>query len=247
MLSRILLTLVCLFCRALALLAKAGLADARVLYVGESGAQLYGLESENEPDFVGIFVAPLRNVLGFARNRVARVDADGSVISMVNCKSVSHGRGMVLFELTHFAALFAGGNHRFMEQLYLKVERRFECGWWKEICLNLDLFLGKQAIEHYFGCLKGLMNQRGRAKLAERFLHACQVIICENRWPVEGLRDADRARINEMDANQTLSDLFHRRVEELEAAKKAHPLRNTTPGRDFVAEHCMKLRKLQSF
>lgn len=82
--------------------------------------------------------------------------------------------------------------------------------------------------------------------MAERFLRLCEVIILENRWPVEGLADEDRARINEMDASQKLSDLFMRRLEELEEAKKAQPLKNTTPGRDFVAEHCNKLRLLQT-
>lgn len=74
---------------------------------------------------------------------------------------------MILFELSHFAALFAAGNHRFLEQLYLKPQRRFECAWWRVFEANLDLFLGKQAIEHYFGCLKGLMQAEGRSKFGE--------------------------------------------------------------------------------
>lgn len=64
---------------------------------------------------------------------------------------------------------------------------------------------------------------------------------------MEGLREEERARINEMETHQKLSDLFIRRVEELEAAKKANPLRNTTPGRELVEKHCMDLRLAQNF
>jgi hypothetical protein len=140
--------------RALAKLAAAGLGGSTVLFVGQSGAAMYGLDSDQTEDFVGVFVAPLRNVLGFARNRIARVDDEG-MQTIVTCKNVSHGRGMVLFELSHFAALFQAGNHRFLEQLYLKKERqKYESDWWKLIEKNVELFLGKQAIEHYVGCLK---------------------------------------------------------------------------------------------
>lgn len=159
---------------ALALLEKAGLKDGRILYVGQSGAKLYGLDSEFEDDFVGVFIAPLRNVLGFARNRIARVDADGSTHSFETCKNVSHGRGMVLFELTHFASLCAAGNHRFLEQMFLKPQKRFECDWWRQIVVNVELFLGKQAIEHYFGCCKGLVNTPGRS----RFQKCCSWCVC---------------------------------------------------------------------
>jgi hypothetical protein len=50
-----------------------------------------------------------------------------------------------------------------------------------------------------------------------------------------------------MDANQKMTDLFVKRMNELEAAKKAQPLKNTTPGRDFISEHTSKLRELQIF
>jgi hypothetical protein len=163
--------------RAIGLLEKAGLKGCRIIYVGLSGARLYGVETGNEDDFVGVFVAPLQNVLGFARNRVARVDADGSTQTFVSCKNVSHGRGMVLFELTHFSGLFSSGNHRFLEQMFLKPAQRYECEWWTVLAQKLELFLGKQAIEHFFGCCKGLVNAPGRAR-SVLFCFMAVLLIC---------------------------------------------------------------------
>jgi hypothetical protein len=90
------------------------------------------------------------------------------------------------------------------------------------------------------------MSAVGRAKLSERFLNACEIILLENRWPCEGLSDAKRDEINEMDANQEVSDLFAHRVAEIERLKKSTPLKNTTPGREWIQEHALQLRKAQT-
>jgi hypothetical protein len=178
----------------------------------------------------------LANVLGFEKNRVMRVEEGGVAILSPAAKASSHGKGLVLFELSHFASLLAAGNHRWLEQLYLRHGRRYECQWFAEIVKQLDSFRGKQAIEHLCGVMRGCVAA-GRPQLAWRFALSCEELAMHDRWP---------RPLSEEDKNLCLSggaEALAERAARVEAAKKSAPLRNTTPGRDWLAAHVLRLRK----
>ncbi len=227
---------IALHVRAEKALEDAGVRGGTVVFVGASGAQLHGLPSSEVDDFVGVFVAPLSNVLGFESNRIARVEEGGVVLRILSCKNVSHGKGLVLFELSHFLSLLAAGNHRFVEQLYLTINQRFSCDWFDQIVKNFDQFRGKQVTEHLFGVLKGCVAAK-KHRLAWRFVLACEALLLRDEWPL-ALSEKDRLLCVEGSEAELAERVAH-----LEAAKKQTVLRNTTPGRDWLAAHGMRLRK----
>ena len=151
---------------------------------------------------------------------------------------------MVLLEVAHFVALASAGNHRCLEQLFLSVPR-FETVWWKQLAAQLDLFRGKQAVEHLLGVAKGLVGTPGKARLALRLVMQCESLVLHNVWHGP-LSDAERQLLRELDeSNPAHMEMLRVRVGTLEDAKKALVMRNTTAGRNFLMEHGLSLRMVR--
>jgi hypothetical protein len=217
------------------LLKKFGLEECRLLLVAASGSDLLTHEKNKDKvcDYVGIFVAPLENILGFGKNRIIQISEDGGKLVRQGESKVSvNGKGLVLYEVGTFLSLLLNGNHRMVEALFAPKKYERSGSWFVQL-RESDLIpkKSKQFLEHCFGMVKASV-MTGNLKLAQKFLSYCDEILSDDPMTFEIKGDVE----------EDVAVLENRMVE-VETRKRAAKLPNGNTNAEILKlAYLIKLR-----